>query len=222
MRSNSNSVFLSCTAATGFAADLAQAKPSRCSRTPGLQLPRPVCQRIRSHLPSRYEVSSPRCLGACQGNHMRNAETLNVCSCVCVSDDELLQYLLQLVQVLRYEPYYDCALSRFLLERAQTSRKIGHFLFWHLRQVCTCEEARICLNIIQFTWYFSMLTQNSRLWLCVCCTLQVWNVHAGGIGSFRSDFGSVLPRLYPTHRSSQKTGATFIPAYSCIICFGQR
>ncbi|XP_051963061.1 phosphatidylinositol 4,5-bisphosphate 3-kinase catalytic subunit beta isoform-like [Xyrauchen texanus] len=50
-----------------------------------------------------------------------------------MSDDELLQYLLQLVQVLRYEPYYDCALSRFLLERAQNSRKIGHFLFWHLR-----------------------------------------------------------------------------------------
>ncbi|XP_073673718.1 phosphatidylinositol 4,5-bisphosphate 3-kinase catalytic subunit beta isoform isoform X1 [Garra rufa] len=50
-----------------------------------------------------------------------------------MSDDELLQYLLQLVQVLRYEPYYDCALSRFLMERAQSSRKIGHFLFWHLR-----------------------------------------------------------------------------------------
>uniref|UniRef100_A0A673IC43 phosphatidylinositol-4,5-bisphosphate 3-kinase n=1 Tax=Sinocyclocheilus rhinocerous TaxID=307959 RepID=A0A673IC43_9TELE len=50
-----------------------------------------------------------------------------------MSDDELLQYLLQLVQVLRYEPYYDCALSRFLLERSQSSRKIGHFLFWHLR-----------------------------------------------------------------------------------------
>uniref|UniRef100_A0A672LHX8 phosphatidylinositol-4,5-bisphosphate 3-kinase n=1 Tax=Sinocyclocheilus grahami TaxID=75366 RepID=A0A672LHX8_SINGR len=66
-------------------------------------------------------------------NLIRNAEFPNVCFCVCVSDDELLQYLLQLVQVLRYEPYYDCALSRFLLERAQSSRKIGHFLFWHLR-----------------------------------------------------------------------------------------
>ncbi|XP_037386739.1 phosphatidylinositol 4,5-bisphosphate 3-kinase catalytic subunit beta isoform isoform X2 [Pygocentrus nattereri] len=50
-----------------------------------------------------------------------------------MSDEELSQYLLQLVQVLRYEPYYDCALTRFLLERAQTNRKIGHFLFWHLR-----------------------------------------------------------------------------------------
>uniref|UniRef100_A0A8C4HS74 phosphatidylinositol-4,5-bisphosphate 3-kinase n=1 Tax=Dicentrarchus labrax TaxID=13489 RepID=A0A8C4HS74_DICLA len=46
---------------------------------------------------------------------------------------ELSQYLLQLVQVLRYEPYYDCALTHFLLERAQRNRKIGHFLFWHLR-----------------------------------------------------------------------------------------
>uniref|UniRef100_A0A7N6AUT1 phosphatidylinositol-4,5-bisphosphate 3-kinase n=1 Tax=Anabas testudineus TaxID=64144 RepID=A0A7N6AUT1_ANATE len=50
-----------------------------------------------------------------------------------MSDEELLQYLLQLVQVLRYEPYYDCALTHFLLERAQGNRKIGHFLFWHLR-----------------------------------------------------------------------------------------
>ncbi|XP_034023735.1 LOW QUALITY PROTEIN: phosphatidylinositol 4,5-bisphosphate 3-kinase catalytic subunit beta isoform [Thalassophryne amazonica] len=50
-----------------------------------------------------------------------------------MSDEELSQYLLQLVQVLRYEPYYDCALTHFLLERAQANRKIGHFLFWHLR-----------------------------------------------------------------------------------------
>uniref|UniRef100_A0A671VUJ5 phosphatidylinositol-4,5-bisphosphate 3-kinase n=1 Tax=Sparus aurata TaxID=8175 RepID=A0A671VUJ5_SPAAU len=48
-------------------------------------------------------------------------------------NEELSQYLLQLVQVLRYEPYYDCALTHFLLERAQGNRKIGHFLFWHLR-----------------------------------------------------------------------------------------
>ncbi|XP_041850415.1 phosphatidylinositol 4,5-bisphosphate 3-kinase catalytic subunit beta isoform [Melanotaenia boesemani] len=50
-----------------------------------------------------------------------------------MSDEELSQYLLQLVQVLRYEPYYDCALTHFLLERAQGNRYIGHFLFWHLR-----------------------------------------------------------------------------------------
>uniref|UniRef100_A0A672U2Q8 phosphatidylinositol-4,5-bisphosphate 3-kinase n=1 Tax=Strigops habroptila TaxID=2489341 RepID=A0A672U2Q8_STRHB len=50
-----------------------------------------------------------------------------------MSDEELSQYLLQLVQVLKYEPFLDCALSRFLLERALANRRIGQMLFWHLR-----------------------------------------------------------------------------------------
>uniref|UniRef100_A0A452VI53 phosphatidylinositol-4,5-bisphosphate 3-kinase n=1 Tax=Ursus maritimus TaxID=29073 RepID=A0A452VI53_URSMA len=48
-------------------------------------------------------------------------------------DDELFRYLLQLVQVLKYESYLDCELAKFLLARALANRKIGHFLFWHLR-----------------------------------------------------------------------------------------
>uniref|UniRef100_A0A8B9TVU9 phosphatidylinositol-4,5-bisphosphate 3-kinase n=1 Tax=Anas platyrhynchos TaxID=8839 RepID=A0A8B9TVU9_ANAPL len=43
------------------------------------------------------------------------------------------KYLLQLVQVLKYESYLDCELTKFLLDRALSNRKIGHFLFWHLR-----------------------------------------------------------------------------------------
>uniref|UniRef100_A0A665UA80 phosphatidylinositol-4,5-bisphosphate 3-kinase n=1 Tax=Echeneis naucrates TaxID=173247 RepID=A0A665UA80_ECHNA len=50
-----------------------------------------------------------------------------------LSDDEILQYLIQLVQVLKYESYLDCDLTTFLLERALSNRRIGHFLFWHLR-----------------------------------------------------------------------------------------
>ncbi|XP_076019500.1 phosphatidylinositol 4,5-bisphosphate 3-kinase catalytic subunit delta isoform isoform X2 [Genypterus blacodes] len=50
-----------------------------------------------------------------------------------LSEDELLQYLIQLVQVLKYESYLDCDLATFLLERALSNRRIGHFLFWHLR-----------------------------------------------------------------------------------------
>uniref|UniRef100_A0A8C6PMH4 phosphatidylinositol-4,5-bisphosphate 3-kinase n=1 Tax=Nothobranchius furzeri TaxID=105023 RepID=A0A8C6PMH4_NOTFU len=49
-----------------------------------------------------------------------------------LSDNELLQYLIQLVQVLKYESYLDCDLTTFLLERALSNRRIGHFLFWHL------------------------------------------------------------------------------------------
>lgn len=50
-----------------------------------------------------------------------------------IRNEELCQYLLQLVQVLKYESYLDCELTTFLLERALIHRKIGHFLFWHLR-----------------------------------------------------------------------------------------
>ncbi|XP_033942762.1 phosphatidylinositol 4,5-bisphosphate 3-kinase catalytic subunit delta isoform [Pseudochaenichthys georgianus] len=50
-----------------------------------------------------------------------------------LSDAELLQYLIQLVQVLKYESYLDCDLTTFLLERALSNWRIGHFLFWHLR-----------------------------------------------------------------------------------------
>ncbi|XP_023368762.1 phosphatidylinositol 4,5-bisphosphate 3-kinase catalytic subunit beta isoform [Otolemur garnettii] len=60
-------------------------------------------------------------------------------------DEELSQYLLQLVQVLKYEPFLDCALSRFLLERALANRRIGQFLFWHLRS-----EVHIPAVSIQF------------------------------------------------------------------------
>ncbi|KAI3637772.1 hypothetical protein MIR68_004421 [Amoeboaphelidium protococcarum] len=50
-----------------------------------------------------------------------------------LSDGQLQDYLMQLVQVLKYEPYLDCALFRFLLKRSLLNRAIGHFFYWHLR-----------------------------------------------------------------------------------------
>lgn len=49
------------------------------------------------------------------------------------SDEDLLLYLLQLVQALKHELYLDCDLVKFLLHRALQNQKIGHYLFWHLR-----------------------------------------------------------------------------------------
>ena len=50
-----------------------------------------------------------------------------------LNDDHLKDLLLQLVQVLKYEPYHDSALMRFLLRRALLSPlTIGHPLFWLL------------------------------------------------------------------------------------------
>lgn len=50
-----------------------------------------------------------------------------------VSDEDLLLYLLQLVQAIKHELYLDCDLVKFLLKRALSNQKIGHYLFWHLR-----------------------------------------------------------------------------------------
>ena len=49
-------------------------------------------------------------------------------------DDEFADVLLQLIQVLKFEPYHDTALCRFLLRRAFINPYVcGHVLFWFLR-----------------------------------------------------------------------------------------
>eukprot|EP00043_Microstomoeca_roanoka_P011821 m.111667 g.111667 ORF g.111667 m.111667 type:complete len:1032 (-) comp15307_c1_seq1:217-3312(-) len=65
-----------------------------------------------------------------------------------ISDDQLLSYLLQLVQVLKYESYLDCDLARFLLRRALRSQRIGHFFFWHLRSEMHLPEACVRFGLL--------------------------------------------------------------------------
>jgi hypothetical protein len=51
-----------------------------------------------------------------------------------LSDNELADFVLQLVQTLKYELYHDAALARFLLQRGlRNAHQIGHTLFWHLK-----------------------------------------------------------------------------------------
>nr|KAF6338367.1 phosphatidylinositol-4,5-bisphosphate 3-kinase catalytic subunit gamma [Pipistrellus kuhlii] len=38
-----------------------------------------------------------------------------------------------LLQAVKFEPYHDSALARFLLKRGLRNKRIGHFLFWFLR-----------------------------------------------------------------------------------------
>ncbi|GAM19998.1 hypothetical protein SAMD00019534_031730 [Acytostelium subglobosum LB1] len=50
-----------------------------------------------------------------------------------LSDQELVRYLLPLVQSLKHEPYHDSSLGRFLIQRALANRAmIGHRFFWLL------------------------------------------------------------------------------------------
>ncbi|KAH8409752.1 hypothetical protein KR222_004019 [Zaprionus bogoriensis] len=50
-----------------------------------------------------------------------------------LKDEELLLYLLQLVQAIKHESYLENDLVMFLLERALRNQRIGHYFFWHLR-----------------------------------------------------------------------------------------
>lgn len=51
-----------------------------------------------------------------------------------IKDEELQLYLLQFTQCLKYEPYHDSPLSRFLIERAiRSPYAVGHYFFWHLK-----------------------------------------------------------------------------------------
>ena len=50
-----------------------------------------------------------------------------------LSPNQLSQYLLQLVQVLKFEPFHNNALVEYLLEKALLNRKIGHYFFWYMK-----------------------------------------------------------------------------------------
>uniref|UniRef100_A0A8C7WQB1 Phosphatidylinositol-4-phosphate 3-kinase, catalytic subunit type 2 beta n=1 Tax=Oryzias sinensis TaxID=183150 RepID=A0A8C7WQB1_9TELE len=50
-----------------------------------------------------------------------------------ISDPELLDFLPQLVQAVKYECYLDSSLVRFLLRRAIGDVRIAHYLFWLLK-----------------------------------------------------------------------------------------
>ncbi|TSM04851.1 Phosphatidylinositol 4,5-bisphosphate 3-kinase catalytic subunit gamma isoform [Bagarius yarrelli] len=66
-----------------------------------------------------------------------------------MSNEEVLRYLLQLVQTLKVEPYHDSYLARFLIQRALRSKRVGHFFFWYLRsEVAGCPFFRQRMAVI--------------------------------------------------------------------------
>jgi len=55
-------------------------------------------------------------------------------------DGECYDYMLQLTQVLKHEPYHNSALAIFLLKRAWSNPRIGHCFFWFLKAEMHLEE----------------------------------------------------------------------------------
>lgn len=108
------------------------------------------------------------------------------------SDDELLQYLIQLVQVLKYESYLDCDLTTFLLERALSNSRIGHFLFWHLKWV--------------WSWNFTLCHFYGPNWRFTVCLLQVRNSCAICEFTLQPDPGGLLQGQHLAHQALNQTG----------------
>eukprot|EP01127_Copromyxa_protea_P008788 TRINITY_DN2020_c0_g1_i6.p1 TRINITY_DN2020_c0_g1~~TRINITY_DN2020_c0_g1_i6.p1 ORF type:complete len:638 (-),score=92.32 TRINITY_DN2020_c0_g1_i6:16-1929(-) len=50
-----------------------------------------------------------------------------------LTNSQIEDYLLQLVQVIKYECYHDSALVRHLLKRAIRNKRIGHYFYWFLK-----------------------------------------------------------------------------------------
>lgn len=76
-----------------------------------------------------------------------NLRLINFFSSTC-RDEELLLYLLQLVQAMKHESYLHCDLVEFLLQRALNNQRIGHFLFWHLRSEIQVPSVQIRFALI--------------------------------------------------------------------------
>jgi hypothetical protein len=64
-------------------------------------------------------------------------------------DSKLADFILQLVQTLKFESYHDSSVGRFLLQRGiQCPHLIGHILFWHLKSEMHRPEIRERFGLI--------------------------------------------------------------------------
>lgn len=68
----------------------------------------------------------------------------------CLDEEMLSCYLLQFVQVLKTEPYFENELSKFLNKRALLSPAIGNLFFWYLKS--ECDEVYDYYNTLRFRY----------------------------------------------------------------------
>ena len=63
-----------------------------------------------------------------------------------LTNDELVNYLPQLLQALKHETYEASPMSRFLLERALLSPRVAHHIYWLLNQALPGQSPQVILN----------------------------------------------------------------------------
>jgi len=72
-----------------------------------------------------------------------------------LGSDELVDYLPQLVQALKHETWEPSPLAYFLLERALTSPRVAHHLYWLLAQALPGEFPQVQSKA--YTYFYSVL-----------------------------------------------------------------
>lgn len=60
-----------------------------------------------------------------------------------LKNDELIDYLPQLLQALKHETYEASSLARFLLERALVSPRVAHNVYWLLNQALPGQSPQV-------------------------------------------------------------------------------
>lgn len=114
-------------------------------------------------------------------------------------------------QVLKYEQYLDNPLARFLLKKALTNQRIGHFFFWHLKWVyflcsgiwsCWVRLKRLScwLNVTSLFPVFLMFS-----FLLPTC-VQVRDAQQDSEPAFRPASGVILSGLWHVSKAPEQTG----------------
>lgn len=65
-----------------------------------------------------------------------------------LSNDELVDYLPQLLQAMKHETYEASPLTRFLLERALFSPRVAHHIYWLLTQALPGQSPQVQVRVI--------------------------------------------------------------------------
>jgi len=65
-----------------------------------------------------------------------------------LSNDQLIDFLPQLVQAIKHETYDNSPLAEFLLEKALSSPTIAHKLYWFLVQPLPGQSPQVCVIVL--------------------------------------------------------------------------
>lgn len=92
-----------------------------------------------------------------------------------IPDSELQLFLLQLVQILKFEPYHDSPLCRFLMFRAiQNPYQVGHHFFWHLKSevLSSNHSERFAMIMEEYLYHVGKHVMELRKQSSLCLKLQ--------------------------------------------------